>query len=212
MPSAMKYWPVLCALLAAAPLHAAEDVDFDPNAISEIDAINCHIDAPTYNGFAMAIGGEDSIAEKRGWKKVESGNVFMNEYELREPILVTGTHSTRRIGFTANAIIAILDMPDPAVIAREEEVENALDPEPLIAELVASGRATRAQVEAEIKFRKFMGERVIVDVVEQPEEGASFGVHTKIARTISNVTTHPGKTLYGCSYSIELLDKNGQPL
>lgn len=40
----------------------------------------------------------------------------------------------------------------------------------------------------------------------------SFGTRTIIARSISNVASHPGKTLYGCSYRIELLDRDGNPL
>jgi hypothetical protein len=33
-----------------------------------------------------------------------------------------------------------------------------------------------------------------------------------IGRNVSNATTHPGKTFYGCSYRIELIGKDGQPL
>ncbi|RSV40675.1 hypothetical protein CA234_11245 [Sphingomonas sp. ABOLE] len=70
---------------------------------------------------------------------------------------------------------------------------------------------TRAQAEAEIKFRKFLGERVISDVTD-PADGDHFRAHTRIALNVSNATTHPGKTLYGCSYKIDLLDKEGNPL
>jgi hypothetical protein len=33
-----------------------------------------------------------------------------------------------------------------------------------------------------------------------------------VARSISNATTHPGKTFYGCAYRMEMLDKDGKPL
>ncbi len=207
---------LLFALLAAAPVTApafAQDQDeFDPATISEVDAIACKLDVPSYNAFAMAIAGEDDLAGKRNWRKVESGNPFMDEYELPSPITVAGSWSTRRIGFTSNAIVAILDLEDPAGIARGEGVENAMDPDPLIDEIVRSGKATRAQVEAEIKFRKFMGERILVDETVPATEESGFGTHSVVARSISNVSTHPGKTLYGCSYRMELLDKDGKPL
>jgi hypothetical protein len=45
-----------------------------------------------------------------------------------------------------------------------------------------------------------------------PAAGESFGLHTTITREISNVSTAPGKTLYGCSYSQEITDKDGKPL
>ena len=50
----------------------------------------------------------------------------------------------------------------------------------------------------EIKFRKFLGERVISDVAD-PADGETFRARTTIALNVSNVVTHPGKTLYGCS-------------
>lgn len=199
-------------LIATPPALAAEDQVFASNGVSEIDAINCYLDVPTYNGFAFAVAGEDDLAARRDWRKIETGNPFMSEYELPSPIVVTGHHETSRIGFTSSGIVAILDVADPEVIAREEGITNAMDPEPLIDAIAASGKTTRAQVEKEITFRKFLGERVMVDVTEPAADGDDFGTHTTITRIVSNVTTHPGKTLYGCSYRIELLGKDGKPL
>jgi hypothetical protein len=162
--------------------------------------------------FAMAISGEEDLAKARRWKKIDSGNPFMNEYELPAPIVVASSYSTKRIAFTADAILAILDLADPGVIARDAQVENAMDPEPMIAEMVRSGKATRAEIEAEIKFRKFLGERILADVTTPAAKGESFGSRTVVARSISNVTTHPGKTFYGCAYRMEVLDEKGVPL
>jgi hypothetical protein len=200
------------ALFAATPLTAAEDQDFDPATVSEVDAINCHLDAPSYNGFALAVSGEGGLAAKRHWRKVDSGNPFLDEYELPVPILVARVYETRRIAFTSTGILAILDLADPNMIARKEGISNAADAEPLIAEIVASGKATRAEIEGEMTFRKFLGERVLVERTELPANGESFGARTTITRNISNAPTHPGKTLYGCSYRIELIDKEGKPL
>ncbi|MGC4251215.1 MAG: hypothetical protein QM605_06990 [Sphingobium sp.] len=195
--------------VAVEPLTPEED--FDPNSVSEADAIDCRLDVPTYNGFAFALGDKDGVAARRGWKKIESGNIFMNEYELPAPIIVAERYSTRRIGVTSNAMVAILDLADPSVIAKQEGVENALDAEDLI-EAAAEHGISREQVERELPFRKFMGERVLVDETEAPGTDGAFGSHVTIARSISNVTTHPGKTLYGCSYRMELLGRDGKPL
>jgi len=208
-----------CSLALAAammvmvePALAQDDEDFDPAKVDIVDAINCHVDARTYNGFALSVGGDDGEAKRRHWRKMVTGNAFLDEYELPEAIAVTGTYTTRRIAFSSSGVLAILDLADPAQLAKAEGIANAADPEPLIAELVASGKATRAEIEADMPFRKFLGEQVLVDVTELPTDGESFGAHTVIARTISNVTTHPGKALYGCSYRRELIDKEGKPL
>jgi hypothetical protein len=202
---------LLAALLPASALAAVQDDEVDPAKIDVRDAIACRLDAPTYNGFAMAVAGDDALAAKLGWKPVKSGNFLMKEYELPAPIVVAGEYSTRRIAFTSTGVLAILDQPDPAVVARKEKIENGMPTEGLIDTLVASGKVTRAQAEAEIKFHKFLGERVIRDVTD-PASGDHFRARTRIALNVSNVATHPGKTLYGCSYKIELLDKDGNPL
>jgi hypothetical protein len=179
----------------------------DPSEISEADAIACRLSVPDYNRFALAVDGPDGIAQARGWKEVASPNLFLREYALPAEIEVAG-YRTRRIAFTSDSILAILDVADPATIARGENVRNAMDPAPLLKSLSPED-ARRAQ--AEIKFRKFLGERVVKEVTEQPE-GETFGTHMTVARSISNASTHPGKTLYGCSYRMEILGKDGKPL
>ncbi|MBC2670322.1 hypothetical protein ACFOON_17240 [Novosphingobium piscinae] len=208
----MRRAAALAALLrlATAPAGAAGET-FDPARVSEVDAIACHLTAPEYNGFALAVDGEDGIAVQRHWRRIETDNPFLAEYELPAPITVAG-QSTRRIAFSSSAILAVLDLADPAVVAGPEGVANAADPEGLIAGLVQAGRATRAEIEAGRPFRKFLGQKVLTDVTEPATDGASFGTHTVIARSISNVSSHPGKTLYGCSYRIDLIDRTGKRL
>lgn len=202
----------LAALLPASAFAAAvQDDEVDPAKIDVRDAIACRLDAPTYNGFAMAVAGDDAIAAKLGWKPVKSGNFLMKEYDLPAPITVAGSYSTRRIAFTSSGILAVLDEPDPAVVARKEKIENAMGPEGLVDAMVATGKVTRAQAESQIQFRKFLGERVISDVTD-PADGDHFRARSRIALNVSNVTSHPGKTLYGCSYKMEMLDKDGNPL
>lgn len=201
----------LYALALTLALQRADTPNIGLAATSEVDAINCRLDVPSYMQFAIAIDGEEKLAHTRHWKRVASRNAFLNEYQLPQAIVV-GAYSTRRIAFTSNAIVAILDLPDPATLARAENVENAMDATPMIDALVATGKMTRAQAEAAVPFRKFMGERILKDVTEPAGQGESYGSHSVVARTISNATTHPGKTFYGCSYRFEMLDKDGAPL
>lgn len=193
--------------LALLPLQDAPD----PARISETDAIECRISVPDYNGFALSLGEADGIAQARHWKKIDSANPFLSEYELPSPITVAGTYRTTRIAFSANAILAILDVADPTSIARAENVPNTMDPDPMIEDLARTSGKSYAEVAAEMKFRKFLGERIVKDVTE-PAKGEEFGTHMVVARSISNATSHPGKTLYGCSYRMEILDKDGKPL
>lgn len=68
-------------LLAATPASASGEAKFDPGNVSVVDAINCHVDAPTYNGFAMAVGGEDNLSSRLGWRKV-LGRKLINGLEV----------------------------------------------------------------------------------------------------------------------------------
>jgi hypothetical protein len=199
-------------LMLTMSLQQLDGANVDPSSVSEVDAINCRLEVPSYMQFAMAIGGEDKLAQKRRWKKITSRNAFMNEYELPQPIMVAGTYSTRRIAFTGDAILAILDLPDPAILGRREQVDNAMSAEPLIDALVISGKMSRQEAEAATPFRKFLGERILKGVTDPAGKGESYGSHTVVARTISNATTHPGKTFYGCTYRLEMLDEDGTPL
>jgi hypothetical protein len=112
--------------------------------------------------------------------------------------------------------MAILDLANPAMIAGNEGIVNEMDDDAAVAEIAtaaqAAGAATRDKADAEMRFRKFLGQRVLVDVNEPANDADGFGTRTVIARSISNVTSHPGKTLYGCSYRIELLGRDGKPL
>lgn len=201
------------ALLAPAALRAQADSEPNPDAVNVVDAIECRLDAPTYNGFALALNGEEKIAQKRHWVPVKTGNAFLNEYALPAPITVAGQYSTRRIAFTSTGVLAILDLPDPAPLAQAQGITNAADANPLIAAMRDSGEAVPPELAAMAKKSgKFLGEKVVVDRVEKPAPGESFGTHTTITRNVSTVTSHPGKTFYGCSYRIELIGKDGKPL
>jgi hypothetical protein len=202
---------LFAALVITSPLQA-DGSDSDPARVAELDAIECRLDVPSYQGFALALEGEEDLAAKRRWKKTASANPLLLEYELPAPITVAGTYTTRRIAFSSDAILAILDLADPAVIAGKEKIANTMDAEPMIDAIVVSGKASRAEAERLVTFRKFLGERVLKDVTEPATGEQQFGSRTIVARSISNVNTHRGKTLYGCAYRMEILDKDGTPL
>lgn len=223
-------------LLVATPALASDEDALDPAKVSVVDAINCYLDAPTYNSFVLAIVGEDNLAQRLGWREVESENPFLAEYELPYDLSITGDWTTNRIAFSSTAVMAILDLADPGLIAAGEGIKNEADS--VIADIAdswgeASPEAQQAAEQARTKTRdtetvanvatgenaeatstfvKFFGQRVIADVTEPANEDVSFGTHTMITRSISNVSSHLGKTLYGCSYKIEILDRNGKPL
>lgn len=208
----MRYVLPIIALLFSAPLAAADDDSIDVAAVSEVDAINCWLDQPTYLAFVMAVSEEDGLASSRGWRKVEGRNPFLLEYELPAPITIKGKYQTRHIAFVARGIVAILDLPDPEVIARDEGIANRAETITPIAEILASGKATRADIDARMGIRKFLGQRIVSDITSPAANGESFGTRTVIAVNISNVTSHPDKTLYGCSYEVEPIDKDGKPM
>lgn len=202
----------LTVVLMLSTAALASSPDSDPAHTSEVDAIECRLDAPSYSAFAFGVEGEEKIARRRGWKKVASANPMLLEFDLPAPITVAQQYSTRRIAFTADGILAVLDLADPNILAAQQKIANTMDPEPMIAALIASGKVNRAQAEGMIQFRKFLGEKVVQDVTEPATQEGGYGSRTTVARTISNTTTHPGKTFYGCSYRMEILDENGEPL
>ncbi|MGB3392343.1 MAG: hypothetical protein WA956_15115 [Stenotrophomonas sp.] len=114
-----------------------------------------------------------------GWRPLPQGNLFMNEYVLNTPINVFG-RSADHIAMAGSSIVALLDLPDPRPLAAELELETGYD---------ADG--------------KFMAGRELVsrDVVDA-ETGEPL--IESVILSISNVKSHPGMTLAGCTYSLDL--------
>ncbi|PZU27329.1 MAG: hypothetical protein DI584_09280 [Stenotrophomonas sp.] len=114
-----------------------------------------------------------------GWRPLPQGNLFMAEYMLNTPITVFG-HSADHIAMAGGTIIAILDMPDPRPLAKQLELETGYDaPDKFM--------AGRELVSRDVNDAK-TGEALIESVI--------LGVST--------VKSHPGKTLAGCTYSLDL--------
>ncbi len=181
----------IAAIAAAAPAFAQDsDPDLkwevDPRTIDLTDLLNCSVDAPTYNNFALSLDDDKYGAKARGWKKVESDNPFLSEYRLPQRIDVVGgvteTYTTQTIVFSSSAILAVIDLADPADLAKSLKIDDYVS---------LPG--------------KFMGQRV---VTEKTEDDAELSVRftTTISQSVSTVSSHPGKTLYGCSYNMDMED------
>ncbi|WP_313493663.1 hypothetical protein [Stenotrophomonas sp.] len=121
-----------------------------------------------------------------GWRPLPQGNLFMAEYMLNTPITVFG-HSADHIAMAGGTIIAILDMPDPHPLAKQLELETGYDaPDKFM--------AGRELVSRDVNDAK-TGEALIESVI--------LGVST--------VKSHPGKTLAGCTYSLDLPAEEDTP-
>ncbi|KAF1689682.1 hypothetical protein [Pseudoxanthomonas koreensis] len=113
-----------------------------------------------------------------GWRPLPQANPFMIEYRLNTPVSVFG-HQSDHIAFAGDGVVAVLDLADPRVLARELQLETGID----TPEKALFGREARATE------------------VTGPD-GAPGWVETAVIN-VSNVDSHPGKTLAGCSYSLD---------
>lgn len=172
------------ALLAPWAAQAQEAVEFDPATLDLAKLIECRTYAPPqYNALAfwlMEDGGKAARA-RFGLTETRSANPMLRTYALKAPLTVFG-RQTRQVAFTSSGLVAVLDEADPHPLARELGVEPAVD---------TPG--------------KFLGERQI-SASSQNDEGTSMVFNSRVALNVSTVTSHPGKTLAGCSYEIDIVE------
>ena len=102
----------------------------------------------------------------------------MADYFTAHP-LVFG-HGTDHIAFTGSSVMAILDLPDPRPLAGELGLETAID----TPAKAMFGKELRSEESRDAESGQVLIESVVLNV--------------------SNVSSHPGKTLVGCSYSLDL--------
>lgn len=188
---------LLCvALLGAAcfaPVSALAQADaaadeIDPATLDLAKMIECRTyDVPSYNVLAFWLAGTEGADARAhfGLTEEKSANFMLKAYALKTPITVFG-RQTRHIVFNSSGPMAVLDEADPHPVARQLEIQPAID------------------VPA-----KFLGEREISATFDKGEPGG-FGYKTRITLNVSTVTTLPGKTLAGCSYTLEVID-NANP-
>ena len=100
---------------------------------------------------------------------------------MNTPITVFG-HATDHIAFTGDSIIAVLDLPDPRPLARQLELETAID----------------------TPVKAMFGKELVSE--EETDAGTGTTFIRSVVLNVSNVASHPGKTLVGCSYSLDLAE------
>jgi hypothetical protein len=157
----------------------------DPTRIDLSGLIECKRELADFHYLAPALV-EPLQAVALGWRPLPQANLFMTEFMLNAPISVFG-HSTDHIAFTGDSIIAILDMADPRPLARQLELEMAVD------------------TPAKAMFGKELRSH------EQRDEGSEVTFIDSVVLNVSNVSSHPGKTLVGCSYIMDTLEEPEAP-
>ena len=171
------------ALILPLPLLAqtpATEEKLDASRIDLAALIECRQALADFHYLAPALA-DPLQAVALGWRPLPQANLFMTEFRLNSPITVFG-ESTDHIAFTGDSIIAILDLPDPRPLAKRLELETAID------------------TPAKAMFGKE------VSSVED-RDAATGTVYIKSAvLNVSNVVSHPGKTLVGCSYSLDVAE------
>lgn len=164
-----------------------------------VKALTCEITAPAYFGFAMNLGDLDAGYRSRGWSKQESGTPFLSQYRLPRPIEVAG-YRTSTIVFSGSGIAAVLDVADPATVAKPLGVVNTI----MSREAAAAALGLTPQQAAQLPpVTSFRGERLVLDTTEK---NAGVRLRTRIVQSVANDDAHPGTTLLGCAYNIEVLD------
>jgi hypothetical protein len=157
----------------------------DPTRIDLPGLIECKRELADFHYLAPALV-EPLQAVALGWRPLPQANLFMTEFMLNSPISVFG-HSTDHIAFTGDSIIAILDLADPRPLAKQLELETAVD------------------TPAKAMFGKELRSH------EQRDEASGMTLIDSVVLNVSNVSSHPGKTLVGCSYIMDTLEEPEAP-
>ncbi|MEO6102740.1 MAG: hypothetical protein ABIP44_03760 [Pseudoxanthomonas sp.] len=157
----------------------------DPARIDLAGLIECKRELADFHYLAPALV-EPLQAVALGWRPLPQANLFMTEFMLNTPISVFG-HSTDHIAFTGDSIIAVLDLADPRPLAKQLELETAVD------------------TPAKALFGKELRSH------EQRDETSGLTLVDSVILNVSNVSSHPGKTLAGCSYIMDTLEEPEAP-
>ncbi|MGV8959416.1 MAG: hypothetical protein ACOH1V_03415 [Stenotrophomonas sp.] len=172
-------------LLSLCPLAHAQTGTAAAPTIDLPALIECRQSVSDFAALAP-IANDPLKAVALGWQPLPQGNLFMNEYRLNTPITVFG-RSVEHIAMAGGTIIALFDLADPRPLAQALGLEVGYDAPD-----------------------KFMAGRELVsrDVVD-PKTGEAL--IESVILGVSNVKTHPGKTLAGCTYSLDLPAEDEAP-
>ncbi len=174
-------WAALCLPFSALAATAPDDAVADTARVDLPSLIECRSALADFHALAPALE-EPLKAVALGWRPLPQANLFLTEFKLNTPITVFG-HRSDHIAFAGNSIIAILDLPDPRPLAKQLQLETAID------------------TPAKAMFGKELRS------VEQRDEASGTAFIDSAVLNVSNVDSHPGKTLVGCTYSLDLAEE-----
>ncbi|MCS4234196.1 hypothetical protein ACTUVK_000767 [Stenotrophomonas rhizophila] len=140
--------------------------------------IECRQGLADYSAVAPVVA-DPLKAVAAGLQPLPQSNQFMSEFRLATPLTVFGQR-TEYVAVAGASIMAILDLADPRPLARSLALEDGVDTPD-----------------------KFMAGRELVSRdVTDPRTGEPM--IESVILSLSTVKTHPGKTLAGCTYSLDL--------
>ncbi|MGE8214983.1 MAG: hypothetical protein ACN6RD_02190 [Stenotrophomonas maltophilia] len=140
--------------------------------------IECRQGLADYTAVAPVVA-DPLKAVAAGLQPLPQSNQFMSEFRLATPLTVFGQR-TEYVAVAGASIMAILDLTDPRPLARSLALEDGVDTPD-----------------------KFMAGRELVSRdVTDPRTGEPM--IESVILSLSTVKTHPGKTLAGCTYSLDL--------
>ena len=147
--------------------------------------IECRQSVSDYDAVAPVVA-DPLKAVANGLQPLPQTNQFMSEFRLAAPITVFGERA-EYITVAGASIMAILDLADPRPLAKRLALEDGVDtPE------------------------KFMAGRELVSRdVTDPRTGEAL--IESVILSLSTVKSHPGKTLAGCTYSLDLPPEEDTP-
>ncbi len=147
--------------------------------------IECRQGVSDYAAVAPVVA-DPLKAVANGLQPLPQTNQFLTEFRLATPLTVFG-RQTEYVAVAGASIMAILDLPDPRPLAASLTLDNAVDtPE------------------------KFMAGRELVSRdVTDPRSGEVLV--ESVILSLSTVKSHPGKTLAGCTYSLDLPPEEEAP-
>lgn len=169
----LQFSAVLGAIALSWPLAGLAKAGGKPDFASMIE---CRTGFGQYQSFALEDFQNEEYKQRIGIQKVEQSNFMLEEYQLPAPITVHG-YTTQRIVFNSAGIMAVLDEADPIALAKRLKLEVVLNAGTKVL-------ATRTLSES------------------KPKKEAGLKMWQKVSMDLSTVSSHPNKTLVGCTYRL----------
>lgn len=147
--------------------------------------IECRQSVSDYDAVAPVVA-DPLKAVANGLQPLPQTNQFMSEFRLAAPITVFGERA-EYITVAGASIMAILNLADPRPLAKRLALEDGVD--------------------TPVKF--MAGRELVSRDVTDPRTGEAL--IESVILSLSTVKSHPGKTLAGCTYSLDLPPEEDTP-